>query len=45
MESQMRSFIHVITAQTKEHAGPKNSVRERSTRPHATRGFLGLRRG
>jgi hypothetical protein len=41
----MRSFVHVITAQTQEHAGPKHSVRESTKRPHAARGFLGLRRG
>jgi len=41
----MRSFVHVITAQAQEHAGPKHSVRESAKRPHAARGFLGLRRG
>ena len=41
----MRSFVHVITAQTQEHAGPKHSVRERSKSPYAARAFLGLRRG
>ncbi len=41
----MRSFIHVITAQSQEHAGPNNSVRASSKRPRAARAFLGLRRG
>ena len=40
----MRSFVHVITAQNQEHAGHRPPVRASSKRPHAARGFLGLRR-